>query len=157
MGQTATTLERAFESDPAELADLQAVERLLSAPQGARLVGPAGETIGLTPTLYGVLRAVVANLAHGRAVSVIPADTMLTTNEAADFIGMSRPHLLKLLERGEIPFVMVGTHRRIAFQDLVKYREARRAKRAVALSEISQLGQEAGGAEDAFGPPREGA
>jgi excisionase family DNA binding protein len=155
MGQTATTLEHAFASDPAELADLQAVERLLAAPRGARLVGPAGEAIGLTPTLYEVLRAVVASLAHGRAVSVVPADTMLTTNEAADFIGMSRPHLLKLLDRGEISFVMVGTHRRIAFQDLLRYKEARRARPAEALHEIAHLGQETGGTGDAFGPPRE--
>ena len=70
---------------------------------------------------------------------------------------MSRPHLLKLLDRGEILFVLVGTHRRIAFQDLVRYKEARRARRAVALSEISHMGQESGGANDAFGPPRVGA
>lgn len=156
MGQTATTLERAFESDPTELADLQAVERLLAAPEVARLVGPSGETIALTPTLYEALRAVVANLAHGRAVSVVPADTMLTTNEAADFIGMSRPHLLKILERGEIPFVMVGTHRRIAFQDLVRYKIVRRTRRAGALKEIAQIGQESGSKSDAFGPPRDG-
>lgn len=156
MAQTATTLERAFESDPTELADLQAVERLLATPEIARLVGPAGESIALTPTLYEALRVVVASLAHGRAVSVVPADTMLTTNEAADFIGMSRPHLLKLLERREIPFVMVGTHRRIAFQDLVRYKEARRTRRAGALREIAQIGQEMGGTNDAFGPARDG-
>jgi len=155
MAQTATTLERAFESDPAELADLQAVERLLASPEAARLVGPAGDVITLTPTLFEALRAVVASLAHGHAVSVVPADTMLTTNEAADFIGMSRPHLLKLLERREIPFVMVGTHRRIAFQDLVRYKEARRTRRAGGLREIAQLGQEMGGSDATFGPPRD--
>jgi excisionase family DNA binding protein len=155
MAQTATTLEHAFESDPAEIADLQAFERLLTGPKGAKLVGPAGEQIALTPTLFEVLRAVLANLAHGRAISLVPADTMLTTNETADFLGMSRPHLLKILGRGEIPFEMVGTHRRIAFQDLVRYKEARRARRSVALDEIARLGQAQSGSPSDFGPPRE--
>ncbi|WP_223852447.1 helix-turn-helix domain-containing protein [Bifidobacterium tissieri] len=79
----------------------------------------------LTPELADILMKVADQLSRGRAVFVAPYDTSLTTQDAADFLGVSRPTLVKLLERGEIPFEKVGRHRRVTLADLQQYAEAR--------------------------------
>lgn len=141
MSQTPTTLERTFEPAADELPALGRILEALRAPAGAKLVGPGGEAITLTPSAYEALCTVLTCLARGEAISLVPAHTMLSTNEAADFLNVSRPFLIKLLGRGEIPYEMVGTHRRVAFRDLVGYRERRRRGRAEALQELADLDQ----------------
>ncbi|WP_239519273.1 helix-turn-helix domain-containing protein [Bifidobacterium ramosum] len=79
----------------------------------------------LTPELADVLMQVADQLSRGRAVFVAPYDTMLTTQDAADFLGVSRPTLVKLLEDGAIPFEKVGRHRRVLLADLQEYMNAR--------------------------------
>ena len=140
MIQTPTTLERTVEPTAEELPELRHILEILSGP-AAKLVGPDGEAIALTPSAYEALRTVLACLATGQAISLVPAHTMLTTNEAADYLNVSRPFLIKLLERGEIPFEKVGTHRRVAFRNLVTYREQRRQKRAEGMQELADLDQ----------------
>ncbi|WP_242674259.1 helix-turn-helix domain-containing protein [Bifidobacterium longum] len=75
----------------------------------------------LTPELADVLLKVADQLARGKAVFVAPYDTQLTTQDAADFLGISRPTLIKLLEEGTIPFKKVGRHRRVMLKDLQEY------------------------------------
>lgn len=75
----------------------------------------------LTPELTDVLLKVADQLARGKAVFVAPYDTQLTTQDAADFLGISRPTLIKLLEEGTIPFKKVGRHRRVMLKDLQEY------------------------------------
>ncbi|MBT1169967.1 helix-turn-helix domain-containing protein [Bifidobacterium sp. SO4] len=79
----------------------------------------------LTPELADVLLKVADQLSRGKAVFVAPYDTQLTTQDAADFLGISRPTLVKLLERGKIPFKKVGRHRRVLLADLQEYAESR--------------------------------
>jgi excisionase family DNA binding protein len=69
-----------------------------------------------------LLRRALAEIAHGHAVAVTALDAELTTQEAANHLKMSRPHLIRLLEEGKIRFRRVGTHRRIRFGDLEAYR-----------------------------------
>lgn len=148
MAQIPTTLERTFEPTAEELPALGRILDALSS--SARLVGPDGEAISLTPSAYEALRSVLACLARGEAISLVPAHTMLSTNEAADYLNVSRPFLIKLLERNEIPYEMVGTHRRVAFRDLAAYRDRRRRSRAEGLQELADLGQSQ--ADDPAGP-----
>lgn len=82
---------------------------------------PDGRIRPLTPELADVLIKVADQLSQGRAVLVAPCDTKLTTQDAADMTGVSRPTLINLLENGDIPFEKVGRHRRVLLSDLQKY------------------------------------
>ena len=77
-------------------------------------------------------------------VNVMPDSAELTTQQAAEFLNVSRPYLIKLLESGQIPFRRVGTHRRIRFRDLRLYKSQDDLKRRQAADELTQLSQELG-------------
>ena len=82
----------------------------------------------------------------GKAITVAPVDQSLTTQEAANFLGISRPTLVKLLESGEIPFERpgAGRHRRVRLQDVVAYQERKRVQRRTALDELTREAADAG-------------
>src|SRR5437899_2631365 len=109
-----------------------------------KLMGPDGEEIELPESVFHVLRQIVYYLAQGRAVTIVPLNKELTTQEAADILNVSRPHLIKLLERGEIPFAKTGTHRRIRFSDLIEYKKRRDSERRRGMAELTQMSQELG-------------
>lgn len=89
-----------------------------------------------------MLAQMLAMLANGQGVQIMPDRAMLTTQQAADVINVSRPHLIGLLDRGEIPYNMVGTHRRIAFADLLEYKRKDDQRRRAAVDELTALGEE---------------
>ncbi len=128
-----------------ERSALNKIEGVFESEQHApKLIGPHEEEIEFPPSLFYVLRQVVHHLAHGQAVTIVPLNKELTTQEAADILNVSRPHLVKLLERGDIPFMKVGTHRRIRFSDLLDYKQQRDRKRRSSLADLTQLSQELG-------------
>lgn len=92
-----------------------------------------GDRVELPAELYRMLRQVVEALRQGFAVTVAPLVQTLTTQQAADLLGVSRPTVIKLLDESRIPFERVGTHRRILLRDLLAYREQRRAEQYAAL------------------------
>jgi excisionase family DNA binding protein len=98
------------------------------------LAGAAvGDQVELPPEIYEVLRKVVDVLGHGLAVTVAPRALTLTTQQAADLLGVTRPTIVKILDGGGIPYERVGTHRRVLLTDVLAYRERRRAEQYAAL------------------------
>lgn len=95
--------------------------------------GEPGDQVELPAELYRVLTQVVDAFRKGLAVTVAPKSHTLTTQQAADLLGVSRPTVVKLLDAGKIPYERNGTHRRIMLGDLLEYREQRRAEQYAAL------------------------
>jgi excisionase family DNA binding protein len=128
-----------------EAQSIRQLDRLLSLNVSqARLVGANGEEIYIPESVYQVLRQVVHAMALGQAISIAPKEREMTTQEAANILNVSRPFLIKLLEQGEIPYIKLGTHRRIRFQDLMTYKEQRDNKRDQLLDKLTEMSQEAG-------------
>jgi excisionase family DNA binding protein len=108
------------------------------------LVGAGGEKLELPDAVFRLLKDIVRNMQLGRAIILIPENQQLTTQRAADLLGVSRPHLIKLLEAGELPYHKAGSHRRIYLRDLVAYQKRRDAERKRALDRIAKEAYEAG-------------
>lgn len=85
---------------------------------------------------------VLTEIGEGNAVSIIPVHAELTTQEAADVLNVSRPHLVKLLESNEIPFHKTGTHRRVRYQDVIAYKKRIDNERNKILDELAAQAQE---------------
>lgn len=116
----------------------------VSAP--AALVGPDGQTVALPLEAFQVLRQVAQAMRVGKAITVAPVDQLLTTQEAANFVGISRPTLIKLLESGEIDFERPGAsrHRRVRLLDVLDYQQRKRAQRRAELDALTREAAEAG-------------
>lgn len=110
----------------------------------AKLVGPDGKTQNLPVSLYEFLVKLIADLCEGQSVAIVQNDAQLTTVEGARMLGVSRQFLIKLLERGEIPHHMVGTHRRIYVRDLLAYKAKRDSNRRKILDDLTRAEAEDG-------------
>jgi excisionase family DNA binding protein len=100
-----------------------------------------------------LLQFVLAELSAGRTVTVTSQDHPLTSQQAADFIGVSRPTLIKLLGEFHVPVTQVGRHRRIAFSNVVKLKNEFENRREMALQEIQKISEEFGLYEDSSPNP----
>jgi len=89
-----------------------------------------------------LLLDILSEMAQGNAISVMPIHAELTTQEAANMLNVSRPHLVKLVDKGEIPCHKVGTHRRVLAQDVINYKQRIDAQRHSVLDELTALSQE---------------
>ena len=105
------------------------------------LVAANGETLELPEAMFDALKQVAEALASGMGVTVAPLSAMLTTQEAADYLGISRPTLVRILERGDIPMVKPGRHRYVRLADLVAYQDRAQDERRSALEQMVQDAQ----------------
>lgn len=102
------------------------------------------ETLNLPRSAVELLARVLAHMAAGQGVSIVPSHAELTTQQAADLMNVSRPFLIGLLEAGEIEYRTVGKHRRIKAHSLMRYIAADDRKRREAADELTRLNQEMG-------------
>jgi excisionase family DNA binding protein len=128
-----------------EAQNLKELDEILAKEEGvAQLVAPSGEVRELPHSVYEILRDIVHYISQGVAVELMPMHSQLTTQQAAEVLGVSRPHLVKLLEREELPHHKVGKHRRIRLDDLLVYKHKRDSKRRQVLEQIRADSEELG-------------
>ncbi len=152
MGGMSTTTTRSARDPqvvepPQDLSEMLELARFLenhSAP--AILLGPDGEQIPLPMAAYEVLKQIVSAMERGASVSVEPIDRQLTTQQAADLLGVSRNTLVRLLDEHELPFERLGVsrHRRLRLHDVLAYRERKRTDRRSRLDEMTHQATEDG-------------
>lgn len=126
--------------------DLDVIERALTREgvKGARLVASDGDTVEMPAELVDALRTIVEHLRAGHGVSVASLQAELTTVEAAELLNVSRPHLIKRLDGGALPFRMVGAHRRLRLVDVLAYRDQQDAAAREALDELTRQAEDIG-------------
>jgi excisionase family DNA binding protein len=104
----------------------------------AKLVGPDGKTEILPNNVYSFLLRLLADLRAGNSVTMLQSRHELTTVEAGKMLGVSRQYLIQLLEKGELPFHLVGTHRRIYARDVIAYKSKRDTARRRTLDDLAR-------------------
>lgn len=122
---------------------LDAVETLLCSERPVSLTD-GDSRAPLPPELRSLLAEVVRTMRRGQAVTIASLAQQLTTQEAADFLGISRPTLVKLLESGGIPYEQPSRHRRVRLADVLAFQEQRRSERRAVLGELARDAQELG-------------
>jgi excisionase family DNA binding protein len=106
--------------------------------------GPTQQTLKVPAAAVRLLVRILDEMARGNAVSLIPVHAEVTTQEAADMLNISRPSLIHLLDEGKIDYRRVGTHRRVRFEGLMKYKRQTETARRAALAELAAYDQELG-------------
>jgi len=109
-----------------------------------KLVTSNGEEILLPESVCNILRQAVQAMASNQAVSIVRYNRELTTQQAANILNVSRPFIVKLLDEGAIPYIKVGSHRRIQLKDLIIYKKHRDSKRRKLLDQLIEMTEEAG-------------
>ena len=101
-------------------------------------------TVELPPAASKLIFQMLEEMGKGHAVTLLPTEAEITTQQAADLLNVSRPFLVGMVEKGELPARMVGNQRRLPLADVLAYKAANRAKRLEALREMTEIDQELG-------------
>jgi excisionase family DNA binding protein len=139
------------------------MEDMQAAHETVRLLAPLGtkrkvklcvdgidpiESIALPSSIFAQIIDLLAKLGNGDAVTIVPVQAELTTTQAAELLSISRPFLIRLLERHEIPFHMVGTHRKLHARDVTTYKMKRSLKRRASLNAMAAADDDSGIRDD---------
>ena len=149
----ASTIEIA-PRDEREIQQASDLYRMLVHERTAALVAPDGSRIELPSFVREVLVRVAERMQEGQAVAVIPLIQELTTQAAADLLGVSRQFFVRECEAGKIPFHLAGTHRRVLLKDVLEYKKRRSERRLRAIADMARHSEELGD-YDRFIPPEE--
>ena len=121
---------------------MERIDHVHAGHERAQLAEPHGHA-DIPPSVLDALRAVVTAMSKRQAITLVPYGKVLTTQQAAELLHVSRPHLVKLLERGEIPYFRTderaGAHQRVYAVDILRYREDRNQRRRASLQELTRL------------------
>lgn len=109
---------------------------------------PEMEPITIPANIFRTIIDMLVEMGNGNAVAVVPVSAELTTQQAADLLNVSRPHLVKLLQEELLPHRMVGTHRKLLARDVLNYRERTVQQRRLALAKMVQMDEELGLLDD---------
>lgn len=102
------------------------------------------EKIRIPISALRFLAKILKEISRGNPVSIVPIATELTTQAAAELLGCSRPHIVRLLEEGKIPYTKVGKHRRIKYEDIVLFKKEMKVSQRAKIRELMQLDEESG-------------
>jgi excisionase family DNA binding protein len=142
-------IDHIISPDPAEQPEMERlrdqIDEIFRRHGQARLVGPDGQALPIPESVFRALVLVAQDMAQGKTIVLMPHGKMLTTQEAADLLNISRPYLVKMLEKGDIPFELVGSHRRLRVEDVLAYRRTRALERRSKLDRLTQLSEETDG------------
>ena len=102
----------------------------------------SGEQVTIPDKAFFILLDVLSNMSEGKSITIMPSETELSSRQAAEMLNMSRPHLVKLLESGKMPFKKVGSHRRVLLNDVIEYKEKLRQNREDQLTFLAKQAQQ---------------
>lgn len=114
-----------------------------SSAKGVKIkIQETGEFITIPKKALSLLSTIVQNMAEGNTISIVSSNPEISTQQAADMLNVSRPHLIKLLETKKIPFKKVGTHRRILLKDILEYNQRQAKERENQLELLAKQAQD---------------
>jgi len=123
---------------------LEQMARVFARPDHVLLIDSGGNRTEIPEALFQHFARIVRLMSEKKAIVMLPEDEAFTTQAAANYLGVSRQHLVDLLEKGEIPHHRVGTHRRVTFKDLLAYEKVRDKTRREALDRLTDAVDQAG-------------
>lgn len=135
------------EEQKAALASFDALEGALAQVQTdfpEIEIEESGERIKIPLKALQLLAAILKETSKGKPVSVVPIATEITTQAAAELLGCSRPHVVKLLEAGEIGFTKIGKHRRLKYQEVMSYKAKMKTRQRQLLVELMKADESTG-------------
>jgi excisionase family DNA binding protein len=127
----------------AERKSLKEIEQVLEGGTAVS-ISASGKRVKLPATVCRALKVVVEIMADGKAVTLVPEDEVITTQRAADVLGMSRPSFIKLLQTGAMAHHRVGNQRRVYLRDVLAFARRRERERQAALNRLSRQAFDAG-------------
>ncbi len=117
--------------------ELAKVARIFARPDHVLLTDSSGNQAEIPEALFQHFARIVRLMSERKAIVMVPEDEAFTTQAAANYLGVSRQHLVGLIDKGEIAHRMVGTHRRVSFKDLLAYEKSRDKARREALDGLT--------------------
>ncbi len=121
---------------------VRALEHFVGGTLPLRLsVGDMAVPVAIPTEAVALLVRILAHMANGDAVALVPIQAEVTTQQAADLLHVSRPYLIKLLEEGKLPYRRIGSHRRIPLRNLLAYKRQDDAERRAIADELTAEAQ----------------